>query len=328
VLAFAGSVTQAIIYCVKVGRDGQSWGNKAAGISIVDARSGLPIGGGRAFGRTLARGISGLPCYLGYLWMLWDPMKQTWHDKMVGSIVLKGAPHRHVAASAPVASVAVPPVSAFAGVASRAAASANPARWAADPFGRFEQRYWDGKKWTENVASRGILSVDPAQPVLLPAPQVTSLYPVVPVAPVAPVAPVVPVAQQLSPEDLHDGRTITPADLSTIRGGAKKMSLTLDTGEIVALTAPVVIGRDPIRLAHVPGGQLLPLDDPDRSVSKTHCVIGQNQLEVWVEDCSSANGTVVVEADGREFGVRPGTRIVTEPGSTVRFGDRWLRINA
>ncbi|MEY4173609.1 MAG: hypothetical protein RI900_774, partial [Actinomycetota bacterium] len=26
--------------------------------------------------------------YLGYLWMLWDGEKQTWHDKVVGSIVI------------------------------------------------------------------------------------------------------------------------------------------------------------------------------------------------------------------------------------------------
>ncbi|MFM8387932.1 MAG: RDD family protein, partial [Actinomycetota bacterium] len=24
---------------------------------------------------------------LGYLWMLWDSEKQTWHDKMVSSVV-------------------------------------------------------------------------------------------------------------------------------------------------------------------------------------------------------------------------------------------------
>ena len=27
--------------------------------------------------------------YLGYLWMLWDDKKQTWHDKVVGSSVVR-----------------------------------------------------------------------------------------------------------------------------------------------------------------------------------------------------------------------------------------------
>jgi uncharacterized RDD family membrane protein YckC len=26
---------------------------------------------------------------MGYMWMLWDPERQTWHDKMAGSIVVR-----------------------------------------------------------------------------------------------------------------------------------------------------------------------------------------------------------------------------------------------
>jgi uncharacterized RDD family membrane protein YckC len=33
--------------------------------------------------------VSGYVCLLGYLWMLWDDKKQTWHDKMVGSNVVR-----------------------------------------------------------------------------------------------------------------------------------------------------------------------------------------------------------------------------------------------
>ncbi|GAA4264448.1 phospholipid scramblase-related protein [Frondihabitans peucedani] len=35
------------------------------------------------------------------------------------------------------------------------------AGWHADPFGRFETRFWDGTGWTEHVSSRGIPSSDP-----------------------------------------------------------------------------------------------------------------------------------------------------------------------
>ncbi len=34
-------------------------------------------------------GMSNQVFSLGYLWMLWDDDKQTWHDKMVRSIVVK-----------------------------------------------------------------------------------------------------------------------------------------------------------------------------------------------------------------------------------------------
>jgi hypothetical protein len=38
------------------------------------------------------------------------------------------------------------------------------AGWHADPFGRFDHRYWDGGRWTEHVATAGQQSVDPPVP--------------------------------------------------------------------------------------------------------------------------------------------------------------------
>jgi len=35
------------------------------------------------------------------------------------------------------------------------------AGWRNDPYGRFQQRYWDGAKWTEHVATGGVQQVDP-----------------------------------------------------------------------------------------------------------------------------------------------------------------------
>jgi uncharacterized RDD family membrane protein YckC len=32
--------------------------------------------------------MSGNFCFLGYLWMLWDDKNQTWHDKVVNSVVI------------------------------------------------------------------------------------------------------------------------------------------------------------------------------------------------------------------------------------------------
>ena len=49
----------------------------------------LPIGTGRSVGRLVGSFVSGWFFYLGYLWMLWDSEKQTWHDKMVSSVVIR-----------------------------------------------------------------------------------------------------------------------------------------------------------------------------------------------------------------------------------------------
>lgn len=78
-----------IIFCRMVGK-GQSWGMKVVSIRVADAESGQSIGTGRAFGWQIAHVVSGFICYLGYLWMLWDKRKQTWHDKIVGTVVVKG----------------------------------------------------------------------------------------------------------------------------------------------------------------------------------------------------------------------------------------------
>ena len=32
--------------------------------------------------------IGSIPLYLGWFWMLWDPQKQTWHDKVANTFVV------------------------------------------------------------------------------------------------------------------------------------------------------------------------------------------------------------------------------------------------
>jgi uncharacterized RDD family membrane protein YckC len=89
-LIVVGFLVVAFIYLRALGKSGQTWGRKIVGIKVVGESTGEPIGFGRALGRQLfASFISGQILYLGYLWMLWDDKKQTWHDKVVGSIVVK-----------------------------------------------------------------------------------------------------------------------------------------------------------------------------------------------------------------------------------------------
>jgi uncharacterized RDD family membrane protein YckC len=70
------------------GESGQTIGKRAVGIRVVDLQGGGPIGYSRAFIRYLGRYISAIVILLGYFWMLWDPQKQTWHDKMANSVVV------------------------------------------------------------------------------------------------------------------------------------------------------------------------------------------------------------------------------------------------
>ncbi len=56
-------------------------------IRIVDDR-GQPIGWGKAWGRLFAKLLSALVFGLGFLWMLWDAERRTWHDRMTGTWVV------------------------------------------------------------------------------------------------------------------------------------------------------------------------------------------------------------------------------------------------
>ena len=70
------------------GSTGQTLGKKALGIRVIDFNSGGPIGYGRGVIRYLGRILSALALLIGYLWMLWDREKQTWHDKLATSVVV------------------------------------------------------------------------------------------------------------------------------------------------------------------------------------------------------------------------------------------------
>ncbi|HMC42748.1 MAG TPA: RDD family protein [Acidimicrobiales bacterium] len=67
---------------------GQTIGKRAMNIRVVDFSTGGSIEYGRAALRYLMRLVSGFVCLLGYLWMLWDPERQTWHDKVANSVVV------------------------------------------------------------------------------------------------------------------------------------------------------------------------------------------------------------------------------------------------
>lgn len=71
------------------GRSGQSLGKLALGTRLVGATSGEPIGFGRAVARQVVHLIDALPLWLGYLWPLWDEQRQTFADKICGTLVVQ-----------------------------------------------------------------------------------------------------------------------------------------------------------------------------------------------------------------------------------------------
>lgn len=70
------------------GPRGAALGKQLLAIRVIDAQTGQPIGYGRALVRYLGKIVSTVCLLLGYLWMLWDPERQCWHDKFAGDVVV------------------------------------------------------------------------------------------------------------------------------------------------------------------------------------------------------------------------------------------------
>ena len=121
-------------------------------------------------------------------------------------------------------------------------------------------------------------------------------------------------------EDDDDDRTQLGVRYDTAR-------VTFDTGVDYPFGGSIVLGRNPVAPASRPTASLVPVDDPDRTVSKTHVVLTATREGVLVEDLHSTGGTVVVRADGQETPVVPGSPVVAAPGDTVRYGQRSVVIN-
>lgn len=71
----------------RMGRTGQSVGKGVMNLYLVDRSTGNPIGAGMCFVREIAHILDQIPLYVGYLWPLWDPQRQTFADKVVGTVV-------------------------------------------------------------------------------------------------------------------------------------------------------------------------------------------------------------------------------------------------
>jgi uncharacterized RDD family membrane protein YckC len=64
-------------------------GKMAIRATIVDAKTLLRPSKAQLIGRYFAYYISAIPLGLGFLWIIRDPKKQGWHDKLAGTVVVR-----------------------------------------------------------------------------------------------------------------------------------------------------------------------------------------------------------------------------------------------
>lgn len=70
-------------YGMQQGTTGYTLGKGIIGIKLVHEQTGQPVGTGMAIARAFVHIIDAIPCYIGFLWPLWDPKKQTFTDKVL-----------------------------------------------------------------------------------------------------------------------------------------------------------------------------------------------------------------------------------------------------
>lgn len=287
----AGAVAYPILYCRRVGTRGQSWGHQACGVRVVDARTGGTIGGWRAFGRALMRGVAAIPCYLGLFWALWEPQKRGWHDMVAGTVVVPASGGN----------------SAQAWSASTAAPSTQ--------FGY------------QPPPPPPLLDQQPPPPsVFAPAPPAGAPFAAPPPPAPVPSAEDSPWAPRVVADD---ERTVARSSLTPPSAPSvvptTSIFLAFDDGSHIVLDRTLIIGRDPSPSASDPGALLIAVDDPTMSVSKTHLAVGVEAGSAWVEDRHSTNG-VMVTSDGETLKLVSGRRVRLAVGTTVQFGDKNIRI--
>ena len=82
----------ALYFQFLTGSTGASPGKRLMGIKVVKEIYGQVIGGGMGIAGSFIHIIDGIPCYVGYLWPLWDAKKQTFTDKVMSTVVLANQP--------------------------------------------------------------------------------------------------------------------------------------------------------------------------------------------------------------------------------------------
>jgi len=88
-LLYLAAIGWAIYQAYLGGSTGQSMGKKTMNTRLLGEKTAQPIGGGMGIARYFVHIVDGIPCYLGYLWPLWDAKKQTFADKILSTVVVK-----------------------------------------------------------------------------------------------------------------------------------------------------------------------------------------------------------------------------------------------
>jgi FHA domain len=108
-----------------------------------------------------------------------------------------------------------------------------------------------------------------------------------------------------------------PAETALPPRGEFRFSI--DKAEPVVITGNGIVGRAPVM---TPGAQLVHIEDPARSISRSHLGFEKDSRgRLMVFDLNSGNGTEIVTATGDRVECVPGRRYAVKDGDTILLGN-------
>lgn len=354
-LAFVAWVIADFVFLLK---EGATVLMKATGVRWVNAETGLPARGAGLGKLVLQSLIGSVTAGLGTIiicFVSMDECNRTWFDRTLNIQPIDTKKGRDPYRTAPPIPAPAPPPSVQPWNATASAAASLPfvpeppsdeepgivppipTRVAVPAPQPASSDYIVETPWTSDSAVSSA-SMGPA-PVHDPTPRApastvapspftppvdtASVAPSPTVAPGGDAAPVVvpPVITAPFVEDEDD------VDKTQLGTRATRLRITLDTGSDILIETTVLIGRNPVATAAHPHAALVPIEDPGRTVSKTHMALIPAPGGVLVDDLHSTGGTSVISSNGSIHDAIPSTPVLARPGDRIRFGDRSAEVS-
>jgi len=97
------------------------------------------------------------------------------------------------------------------------------------------------------------------------------------------------------------------------------LRVTFDTGEVVVVDREVQVGRAPSGGTEV---TVVPINDPEGSVSKVHFLLRPGDDATWIKDNGSTNGTGIIRRGGDVEELVAGAPVPLMAGDIIVFGRR------
>lgn len=150
-------------------------------------------------------------------------------------------------------------------------------------------------------------------PAAFPVPVATDPEPAVPAAPATPAVPAAPAQNIFGTTETADGFEESDDDLTIVVRREARWGLELPDGDVLELMGhDVVVGRRP---EPVGSSEALKINDPTRTLSKSHARMRRAGEEWTVEDLHSTNGVSLIDETGASVALEPGH----ERGATERM---------